>query len=70
MLVYFQYFHLFLRHGYAKWRDPQKPAQILTKICKDEGLDGPSFDCGICSIEGMQFEGAATVKDAKGNFVI
>lgn len=56
----------YITHGYAKWRDPQKPSQILTKICKDEGLEGPSFNSGTCSIEGIDFEGPAEVCDAKG----
>ena len=29
------------RVGYNTWRDPQKPTQILAKLCKDGKIDGP-----------------------------
>ncbi|XP_076320149.1 otoferlin-like isoform X2 [Tachypleus tridentatus] len=29
--------------GPNQWRDPMKPTQILTKLCKDNKLDGPHF---------------------------
>jgi len=29
--------------GYNKWRDPMKPSQILTKLCKEGKIDGPHF---------------------------
>ena len=37
-------------HGYAKWRDPQKPTTILTKLCKEYGVSGPYFNDGVCSV--------------------
>ncbi|KAL2082435.1 hypothetical protein ACEWY4_022253 [Coilia grayii] len=33
-------------HGYNIWRDPQKPSQILAKLCKDGKLDGPHYGPG------------------------
>ncbi|XP_058234536.1 otoferlin isoform X1 [Hemibagrus wyckioides] len=33
-------------HGYNVWRDPQKPSQILAKLCKDGKLDGPHYGPG------------------------
>uniref|UniRef100_A0A8C4X0F3 Otoferlin a n=1 Tax=Eptatretus burgeri TaxID=7764 RepID=A0A8C4X0F3_EPTBU len=32
--------------GYNAWRDPMKPSQILTKLCRDYKLDGPHFGPG------------------------
>ncbi|XP_043277265.1 otoferlin-like [Venturia canescens] len=32
--------------GYNKWRDPMKPTQILSKLCKDGKLDPPSYSHG------------------------
>uniref|UniRef100_UPI0035900243 otoferlin-like isoform X2 n=1 Tax=Myxine glutinosa TaxID=7769 RepID=UPI0035900243 len=32
--------------GYNTWRDPMKPSQILTKLCRDYKLDGPHFGPG------------------------
>ena len=29
--------------GYNKWRDPMKPSQILTRLCKEAKLDGPHY---------------------------
>uniref|UniRef100_A0AAY4ATQ3 Otoferlin n=1 Tax=Denticeps clupeoides TaxID=299321 RepID=A0AAY4ATQ3_9TELE len=33
-------------HGYNAWRDPMKPTQILSKLCKDGKLDGPHYGPG------------------------
>ncbi len=32
--------------GYNAWRDPQKPTQILAKLCKENKVDGPHFQPG------------------------
>jgi hypothetical protein len=29
--------------GYNKWRDPMKPSQILTRLCKEAKIDGPHY---------------------------
>ena len=29
--------------GYNEWRDPMKPSQILTRLCKEGRVDGPHF---------------------------
>ncbi|CAB4068037.1 OTOF [Lepeophtheirus salmonis] len=29
--------------GYNQWRDPMKPVQLLTKLCKEGKVDGPHF---------------------------
>ena len=36
----------FYRCGYNQWRDPMKPVQLLTKLCKEGKLDGPHFSDG------------------------
>ena len=32
--------------GYNGWRDPMKPTQILTKLCKEGKVDGPYYHPG------------------------
>ncbi|TRY61213.1 hypothetical protein TCAL_10928 [Tigriopus californicus] len=32
--------------GYNQWRDPMKPVQLLTKLCKEGKVDGPHFSAG------------------------
>ena len=34
------------RCGYNQWRDPMKPVQLLTKLCKEGKVDGPHFSEG------------------------
>jgi hypothetical protein len=34
------------RCGYNQWRDPLKPVQLLTKLCKEGKVDGPHFNGG------------------------
>ena len=34
---------LYNRCGYNEWRDPMKPSQILSKLCKEGKVDGPYF---------------------------
>ena len=36
--------------GYNEWRDPMKPTQILTKLCKEGRLDGPHFNKNKVSV--------------------
>nr|XP_033790769.1 fer-1-like protein 6 isoform X2 [Geotrypetes seraphini] len=43
--------------GYNAWRDATKPSEILTKLCKDNKLDGPTFRPGQIQIEGKIFTG-------------
>ncbi|XP_065062327.1 otoferlin-like isoform X2 [Rhopilema esculentum] len=54
--------------GFNKWRDPMKPSQILARLCKDEGLDGPTYTApGKCKIENHIFSGAGSVVDEAGS---
>jgi len=57
-------------HGYTKWRDPQRPASILTKLCKEYALDGPYFHNGVCTINGKSWEAAPFMIDDKGKEVV
>ncbi|XP_029447857.1 fer-1-like protein 6 [Rhinatrema bivittatum] len=43
--------------GYNAWRDATKPTEILTKLCKDNKLDGPIFQPGQIQIGGKVFTG-------------
>merc|ERR1719412_1403423 len=41
--------------GYNQWRDPMKPVQLLTKLCKEGKLDGPHFTDGKVRVDGKTF---------------
>ncbi|XP_037659321.1 fer-1-like protein 6 isoform X1 [Choloepus didactylus] len=43
--------------GYNAWRDTSKPTEILTKLCKDNKLDGPYFRPGKIQIGNKVFSG-------------
>ncbi|XP_042529028.1 fer-1-like protein 6 [Dipodomys spectabilis] len=43
--------------GYNAWRDTSKPTEILTKLCKDNKLDGPYFHPGKIQIGSKVFSG-------------
>ena len=44
-----------------------KPTQILARICKDEGLDGPHYNPpGKCRVENMIFAASPTITDEAG----
>ncbi|XP_070488102.1 fer-1-like protein 6 isoform X1 [Equus przewalskii] len=43
--------------GYNAWRDTSKPTEILTKLCKDNKLDGPYFLPGKIQIGNQVFSG-------------
>ncbi|XP_037022357.2 fer-1-like protein 6 [Artibeus jamaicensis] len=43
--------------GYNAWRDAAKPTEILTKLCKDNKLDGPYFHPGKIQIGNQVFSG-------------
>jgi len=57
----------FCSHGYAKWRDPQRPTSILTKMSKEYGLDGPYFNNGTVCINGIQWSASPVIIDSKGS---
>ncbi|CAO2602228.1 Fer-1-like protein 6, partial [Lemmus lemmus] len=43
--------------GYNAWRDTSKPTEILTKLCRDNKLDGPHFRPGKIQIGNKVFSG-------------
>ncbi|KAF3694496.1 Fer-1-like protein 6 [Channa argus] len=43
--------------GYNAWRDCLKPSELLTKLCKDNGLDGPEFRPGRITVADKVFTG-------------
>ena len=43
------------RSGYNAWRDPVKPTQILSKLCKDGKVDGPHYQPGKVRVENRIF---------------
>ncbi|XP_060773958.1 otoferlin isoform X1 [Neoarius graeffei] len=54
-------------HGYNLWRDPQKPSQILTKLCKEGKLDGPHYDPGgKVKVANRVFLGPTEIEDENG----
>ncbi|XP_017311712.1 otoferlin isoform X2 [Ictalurus punctatus] len=54
-------------HGYNIWRDPQKPSQILAKLCKDGKLDGPHYGPGgKVKVANRIFLGPTELEDENG----
>ncbi|XP_062979851.1 otoferlin isoform X1 [Elgaria multicarinata webbii] len=54
-------------HGYNIWRDPQKPTQILSKLCKEGKLDGPHYGPGgRVKVTNRVFTGPTEVEDENG----
>lgn len=43
--------------GYNAWRDCLKPSEILTKMCKEKGLDGPHFQPGRITVADKVYTG-------------
>ena len=41
--------------GYNQWRDPLKPVQLLTRLCKEGKVDGPHFNNGKVKVDGKTF---------------
>lgn len=60
----------FSSFGYNQWRDPQKPSQILTKLCKDSKLDGPHFESGKVRIGKRTFTGPTELEDENGKYLM
>ncbi|XP_059368622.1 otoferlin isoform X13 [Carassius carassius] len=54
-------------HGYNVWRDPQKPTQILAKLCKEAKLDGPNYGPGgKVKVANRIFLGPTDIEDESG----
>ncbi|KAI2652042.1 Otoferlin [Labeo rohita] len=54
-------------HGYNVWRDPQKPTQILAKLCKEAKLDGPHYGPGgRVKVANRIFLGPTEIEDESG----
>ncbi|XP_026146623.1 otoferlin isoform X10 [Carassius auratus] len=54
-------------HGYNVWRDPQKPTQILAKLCKEAKLDGPNYGPGgKVKVANRIFLGPTEIEDESG----
>ena len=41
--------------GYNQWRDPLKPVQLLTRLCKEGKVDGPHFSNGKVRVDGKTY---------------
>ncbi|XP_004839201.1 otoferlin isoform X4 [Heterocephalus glaber] len=54
-------------HGYNVWRDPAKPSQILTRLCKVGKVDGPHFGPpGRVKVANRVFTGPSEIEDENG----
>ncbi|NXN17114.1 OTOF protein, partial [Indicator maculatus] len=54
-------------HGYNTWRDPMKPSQILSKLCKEGKVDGPHFGPGgRVKVANRIFTGPTEIEDENG----
>ncbi|XP_040204328.1 otoferlin isoform X11 [Rana temporaria] len=54
-------------HGYNMWRDPMKPTQILSKLCKEGKIDGPHYGPGgRVKVLNRVFTGPIEIEDENG----
>ncbi|XP_059749405.1 otoferlin isoform X3 [Balaenoptera ricei] len=54
-------------HGYNIWRDPMKPSQILSRLCKEGKVDGPHFGPpGRVKVSNRVFTGPSEIEDENG----
>ncbi|NXE71083.1 OTOF protein, partial [Calcarius ornatus] len=54
-------------HGYNTWRDPMKPSQILSKLCKEGKVDGPHYGPGgRVKVANRVFTGPTEIEDENG----
>ncbi|KAM9062592.1 otoferlin isoform 5-T5 [Sarcophilus harrisii] len=54
-------------HGYNIWRDPMKPTQILSQLCKEGKVDGPHFGPpGRVKVANRVFTGPSEIEDENG----
>ncbi|XP_060221090.1 otoferlin isoform X5 [Meriones unguiculatus] len=54
-------------HGYNIWRDPMKPSQILSRLCKEGKVDGPHFGPhGRVKVANRVFTGPSEIEDENG----
>ncbi|CAN9507842.1 unnamed protein product [Ophioblennius macclurei] len=54
-------------HGYNIWRDPMKPSQVLTKLCKDGKIDAPLYGPGgKVKVANRIFTGPTDIEDENG----
>ncbi|CAJ1079021.1 fer-1-like protein 6 [Xyrichtys novacula] len=49
--------------GYNAWRDCLKPSELLAKMCKDNGVDGPHFRPGRITVADKVFTGKTLFMD-------
>uniref|UniRef100_A0A3Q3F5M2 Fer-1 like family member 6 n=1 Tax=Kryptolebias marmoratus TaxID=37003 RepID=A0A3Q3F5M2_KRYMA len=49
--------------GYNAWRDCLKPSELLSKMCKDNGVDGPHFSPGRIVVADKVFTGQTLYMD-------
>ncbi|XP_048582007.1 otoferlin isoform X3 [Nematostella vectensis] len=54
--------------GFNKWRDPLRPTQILAKLCKEEGLDGPHYSTGRVRVDNKVFVAAPQILEESGHW--
>ncbi|XP_023662401.2 otoferlin isoform X2 [Paramormyrops kingsleyae] len=53
--------------GYNMWRDPMKPSQILSKLCKESKLDPPQYGPGgRVKVANRVFLGPSEIEDENG----
>jgi len=58
------------RYGYNTWRDALKPTALLEKMCKEAGLDEPTYQPGHVIVDGERFYEQESVENEQGFFTI
>lgn len=57
--------------GYNAWRDCLKPSELLSKLCRENGLDGPHFRPGRITVADKVFAGKTLfMREGKDQFSI
>lgn len=51
------------RDGYNAWRDCLKPAELLSKLCRENSVDGPHFSPGRITVADKVFTGKTLFMD-------
>lgn len=67
--TYIQWIIFIFSFGFNKWRDPLRPTQVLAKIAKEEGLDGPNYSTGRVRIDNKTFVAPSQILEESGKIM-
>ena len=56
-------------YGYNIWRDPLKPSQIVSKLCKKHNIDPPLYSAKTVRVGGLELYGDSQVETEGGEWI-